>query len=305
MSGKTFKKAQRVVDGWLLTKSDRTRVEYERDITRYMSHCAEVGVNPLRAEPDTAAAFLSALRDESGLGASARLRAYKVGSAFYNYARRWGYAKRNPFQDVDKPSAVNEPKLGMSMDEVVRFLKEAFYTSERLYALTCTLFVLGLRISELLGADIEDIGTENGQRVLWVLRKGRDEKIAMALPDFVAAALAVYIGDRRSGPIFITRTGRRLTPHGAHDSVVRLAARAGLHHISPHLIRASTTVVLLELLQGLEKVQEHLDHRSPETTVGYNKKRKRLADSPGFVLERALVESLAPTLVQPRLAVVA
>ncbi|MDJ0463101.1 tyrosine-type recombinase/integrase [Streptomyces sp. H27-C3] len=292
MSGKTpFKKAQRAVDQWLLTKKDRTREEYERDISRYVRHCVALGINPLKARPDTAATFITALRDEYGLKPRTRLRAYNVGSAFYNYAVRWEYAKRNPFQDVEKPKIVDEPELGMSMDEAVRFLKEAFYTSERLYALVVTLLLLGLRISELLGADIEDMGMVQGQRVLWVLRKGRDEKLAMPLPDFAFAALLVCIGDRTKGPIFITGSGKRLSRQGAHDTIVRLGRRSGVPHIHPHLIRATTTVLLLELEQALHLVQELMDHNDPRTTIGYNKARKRIKNSPVFALERALVEA--------------
>ncbi|MFJ2114241.1 tyrosine-type recombinase/integrase [Streptomyces sp. NPDC087850] len=292
MGSKTpFKKAHRVVKQWLLTKSGRTREEYERDISRYMRHCADNDVNPLKAKPDVAATFLSTLRDEYGLAPRTRLRAYNVISAFYGYAVRWEYSRKNPVLDVEKPKITNEPEFGMSMDEAVRFLKEAFYTSERLYALVVTLFLLGLRISELLNAAIEDIGTAQGQRVLWVLRKGRDEKIAMALPDFAFAALVVYIGERRTGPIFITRSGKRLSRQGAHDTIVRLARRAGVPGIHPHLIRATTTGLLLELEQALHKVQELLDHRDPRTTIGYNKARKRLSNSPSFALEAALVEA--------------
>ncbi|MFI2616643.1 tyrosine-type recombinase/integrase [Streptomyces sp. NPDC018584] len=286
-----FKKAQRAVEQWLLTKTDRTREEYERDISRYVRHCVGLGVNPLKAKPDVAATFLNTLRDEYGLKPRTRLRAYNVGSAFYNYAVRWEYARRNPFHDVEKPRITPEPELGMSMEEAVRFLKEAFYTSPRLYALVVTLLLLGLRISELLNADIEDIGSVQGQRVLWVLRKGRDEKIAIPLPEFAFAALVLYIGERRTGPIFITRSGKRLSRQGAHDTIVRLARRSGVPGIHPHLIRATTTGLLLELEQALHKVQELLDHRDPRTTIGYNKARKRLANSPVFALERALVEA--------------
>ncbi len=291
-SSKTpFKKAQRVMEEWLRTKDGRTREEYERDISRYVRHCVGLGVNPLKAKPDVAATFLTVLRDDYGLKPRTRLRAYNVGSAFYGYAVRWEYAKHNPFLDVEKPRISDEPKLGMSMEETVVFLKEAFYTSPRLYALVVTLLLLGLRITELLEADIEDIGTMQGQPVLWLLRKGYDEKIALPLPQFAVTALALYIGERTTGPIFITRTGKRLRRDGAYDTIVRLARRSGVPWIHPHLIRATTTGLLLELEQALHKVQELLNHKDPRTTIGYNKARKRLANSPVFALERALVEA--------------
>ncbi|WP_050514485.1 tyrosine-type recombinase/integrase [Streptomyces rimosus] len=286
------KKAARAVAEWLGSKGEGTRKEYQRDIDRYVEYCVGRGVNPLKAKPDNVRGFLDVLRVEYRLKARTRLRAYKALSSFYSYAADWDFLKKgrpNPMRYVDPPKIDDdEPRLGMTMEEAVAFLREAFFTSTRLYALVTTLLLLGLRISELLTADIEDIGIVHGQRVLWVQRKGKQSKTAMPLPDMAFAALVVYIGDRRSGPIFITRTGRRLNRHGAYDTITRLARRAGVPHVHPHLIRATTTTLLLGLGQALERVQVVMGHSDPKTTIAYNKVLERLLYSPIHVLEIAL-----------------
>ncbi|KUL44765.1 hypothetical protein ADL22_12545 [Streptomyces sp. NRRL F-4489] len=289
----SFKRAERAVREWLETKVGRTQEEYERDITRYIRHCAARDVDPLRARPDTAATFLRALEVDYGLAPRTRRRAFSVVSAFYTYAIRWRYARQNPFTDVAKPQPSGEPALGMSMEESVAVLTEAFDTSDRLYALVTTLLLLGLRISELLGADIEDIGTVAGQRVLWIKPKGGDDKIAMPLPDAAFAALDAYLGDRTTGPIFVTRSGRRLSRSGAYDTIVRMARRAGVTRLFPHLLRATTTVLLLQLGQALERVQEVMRHRDIRTTIGYDRAARRLQESPVFALEQALFGRVA------------
>ncbi|MFE9412308.1 tyrosine-type recombinase/integrase [Streptomyces sp. NPDC006704] len=285
-----FKRAGRAVDEWLATKNGRTRSEYTRDISRYVKYCAERRVDPLKARPDTAAGWLESLESDYHLGSATRLRALRVVSGFYAYAIRWDYAKKNPFWDVTKPKPATQTALGMSMDESQCLLREAFWTSERLHALVVTLLLLGLRVSELLEADIEDIQSEGGQRVLRILPKGKDEKVSVPLPDTAFAALMGYIGERTTGPIFLTRTGRRLSRTGAYDTIVRLGARAGIKRLFPHLFRATTTGLLLMLGVKLERVQEVLRHKDPKTTIGYDRQLQRLRDSPVFVLEKALAE---------------
>ncbi|MEU7147011.1 tyrosine-type recombinase/integrase [Streptomyces sp. NPDC045456] len=292
---KKLKKAQRAIAEWLGSKKEGTRREYERDITRYAQHCIEVGVNPLKAKPNTVRGFLDRLKDEYQLAASTRLRAYKVLSSFYGYAVDL-YRKecpRNPMRHVDPPKIdEDDTTLGLTMAEAIVLLRAAYVHSMRLYALTTVLLLTGLRISELLGADIEDLDVVEGQRVLWVMRKGREKKKAMPLPEFAYVALMAYLGDRRSGPLFITLTGRRLCRDGAHDTITRLARRARLPHVFPHLIRATTTSLLLELKQAIERVQAVLGHDSPKTTVTYNKIRQNILHSPLFVLEAAVKEGM-------------
>ncbi|GHB52157.1 tyrosine recombinase XerC [Streptomyces xanthochromogenes] len=289
MNQKTnFNRAERAVDEWLATKNGRTRSEYTRDISRYVTYCVDRSVDPLKARPDTAAGWLASLEADYHLSSATRLRALRVVSGFYSYAIRWDYAKKNPFWDVSKPKPANQTALGMSMDESQSLVREAFWTSERLHALVVTLLLLGVRVSELLNADIEDIQSEGGQRVLRILPKGRDEKVLVPLPDMAFAAIMAYVGDRTSGPIFITRTGRRLSRTGAYDTIVRLGVRAGIQRLFPHLIRATTTGLLLALGVKLERVQEVMRHKDPKTTIGYDRQLQHLRNSPVFILEKAL-----------------
>jgi integrase/recombinase XerD len=82
------------------------------------------------------------------------------------------------------------------------------------FALVAVLGLLGLRIFEASGADIEDLSKENGHRVLRVVGKG--SKIALVpLPPAVGRAIDQAIGHRHCGPILLNRRERRMDRHCA------------------------------------------------------------------------------------------
>ena len=74
------------------------------------------------------------------------------------------------------------------------------------FALVAMLGLLGLRIFEACGADIEDLGEEHGQRVLKVRGKG-GKVVLTPLPPAVSRAIERAVADRECGPILRTRNG--------------------------------------------------------------------------------------------------
>ncbi len=83
----------------------------------------------------------------------------------------------------------------------------------------------GLRISEALGADIEDLDFERGHRTLKVLRKG-GKHVTIPLAPRTSRVVDLYIGERVSGPIFLGAKGARMDRYAADRMVKRLANRA-------------------------------------------------------------------------------
>lgn len=72
------------------------------------------------------------------------------------------------------------------------------------FALVCLLGLLGLRIFETVGADIDDLGEEQGHRVLRV--RGKGGKVVLApLPPAVSRAVDPAAGERTTGPLLLNR----------------------------------------------------------------------------------------------------
>ena len=189
-------------------------------------------------------------------------------------ASRRGLVQRNPAANLRRPKVDDEsPTLGLDRNELGAFLVQAGLGSARDHALASLLALNGLRISEALGADIDDLEFERGHRTLKIIRKGGKPAIIPLAPR-TSRALDLYIGERTSGPIFVGAKGERMDRYAADRTVKRLARRAGItKRISPHSVRHSFITAALDAGVPLRDVQEAASHADPRTTTRYDRGR--------------------------------
>jgi integrase len=134
----------------------------------------------------------------------------------------------------------------------------------------------GLRVSEALGADIDDLDVDRGHRTLRIVRKG-GMQATIPLAPRTARALDLYIGERVTGPIFLGAAGGRMNRYAADRTVKRLARRAGItKRISPHNLRHSFITAALVAGVQLRDVQQAASHADPRTTMRYDRARQSL-----------------------------
>jgi len=139
---------------------------------------------------------------------------------------------------------VRRPKLdyeshatGLDRNEVGAMLVAAGLASARDHALLSLLALNGLRVSEAIGADIEDLGLERGHRPLTIVRKG-GKVVTIPLAPRTARAIDLAVGERCQGPIIIGANRGRIDRHPAGRIVRRIARRAGIAKlVGPHTLR--------------------------------------------------------------------
>ena len=142
----------------------------------------------------------------------------------------------------------------------------------------------GLRISAALNADIADLSIERGHRTLRIVRKG-GKQVTVPLAPRTARALALYVGERTVGPIFVSAAGTRMNRHAADRTVKRLARRAGISkRISPHSLRHSFITAALDAGVPLRDVQEAASHADPRTTMRYDRGRQSLDRHANYIV---------------------
>lgn len=142
------------------------------------------------------------------------------------------------------------------------------------------LYAAGVRVSEALGLDLEDLSFDGG--FVRVIGKGDKERLVPVgdialdvLAEWIAgpriALLALgHVAPARGGPLFLGDRGRRWARQQAWASVKRAAEAAGLtDRVSPHTLRHSFATHLLEGGADLRIVQELLGHASISTTQLY------------------------------------
>ena len=208
---------------------------------------------------------------------SLRRRAASI-RGFYRFAFGEGVIGVDIAAHIDLPRQSRLLPETLTVAEVEGLLEAA--PDLRARALLELLYAAGLRVSEALGLDREDLSTDGG--FVRVIGKGDKERLVpvgdIAL-DWLArwmteerpALLALHhVEPARGGPLFLGDRGRRLARQQAFAMVRGAADRAGLSDsVSPHTLRHSFATHLLEGGADLRIVQELLGHASISTTQLY------------------------------------
>lgn len=184
------------------------------------------------------------------------------------------------------PVPAESPTLGLGH---LQF--EALITAARLspnindFALIAMLGLLGLRIFEACGANINNLGEEHGHRVMKIRGKG-DKTVLIPLPPAVARAIDGAVDGRDHGPILRNTYGVRMDRHAATRRLKALADEAGVQtaRMHPHMLRHTFVTTMLDAGVSLRDVQIAARHADPRTTMRYDRARKNLDRHPNYIL---------------------
>ena len=199
---------------------------------------------------------------------------------FYRFAFGEGIIDVDVATHLDLPRQSRHLPDTLDVDEVDRLLEAASVGGERDRALLELLYAAGLRVSEAIGLDREDLSLDGA--FVRVIGKGDKERLVPIgevsidhLSDWILGPRAVlieanHVAPVRGGPLFLGDRGRRLARQQAWAAVHGAALRAGLDgKVSPHTLRHSFATHLLEGGADLRVVQELLGHASISTTQLY------------------------------------
>ena len=194
--------------------------------------------------------------------------------SWYRYLHREGIVANNPARLVATPRQEKRLPVVLTVDDALRLLQEpdgggAIGLRDR--AVLETLYSTGIRASELVGIDLEDI--DRHDRLVRVRGKGRRERIVPVGQKALDAIDAYHAAARRTpeGPaVFTNPAGKRLTVRSVQRIVERYRKKLGLApSASPHTLRHSFATHLLESGADLRSIQELLGHASLSTTQRY------------------------------------
>lgn len=145
-------------------------------------------------------------------------------SACYRRVSYDGHIARNPFELADRPKVPEQAATaGVRKQRARRLITAARAEGAREGLLVLLLLELGLRISEAVGANIEDLGEQGRHRVLHIKGKGQTTKATpVPLNPSVSDAVDRAAAGRINGPLLITGTGARLTRQHAGKLITRL-----------------------------------------------------------------------------------
>jgi len=210
-----------------------------------------------------------------------------VVAGFYRTCVIDGVLEHSPAEYVRRPKVpVESPTLGLTHLQFEALLTASRASTNRCdFALVAMLGLLGLRIFEATGSNIDDLGEEHGHRVLRVHGKG-GKVVLVPLPPAVSRGIERSVAERSAGAILLTSRGTRMDRHCATRRLRRLAETAGvkLPRMHPHMLRHTFVTTMLHAGVDLRDVQIAARHADPRTTMRYDRARKNLDRHPNYIL---------------------
>jgi integrase/recombinase XerD len=246
------------VAAYLARFKGQSRVHTESDLRGYLLWCHSRKLDPLAATRPHIELYVRWLQEVRRYRPSTVSRRVSVLAGFYRTCVIDDVLEHSPAEYVRRPNVPAEsPTLGLTHLQFEALLTAARTSANRCdFALVTMLGLLGLRIFEATGSNIEDLGEEHGHRVLRV--RGKGDKVVLApLPPAVSRAVERSIDERTTGPILLTSRGTRMDRHCATRRLRRLAEQAGvkLPRMHPHMLRHTFVTTMLDAGVDLRDVQ--------------------------------------------------
>jgi integrase/recombinase XerD len=259
-------------------RNENTRTNYDLGLRAWFDWCLTRGLDPLedvsRPHIET---WLRFMEERQGLAARTIAGRCNALSGYYRIAVCDGYRADTPMAFVKRPrierlSSTDAP----SRTELHAMLKLAEAHSMRDLAILCLLGLNGLRCSEVVGIDIEDIEVERGYKLITIRRKfDRVQRIPLAYR--AAWAVEETIGGRTNGPLFVSMRNpdARIGRGDVQRMVKGYARKAGIvkKSISPHSLRHAFVTLSLNAGVSPRDVQHSAGHTDPRSTSYYDRKR--------------------------------
>lgn len=240
-------------------------------------------------------------------------RARKLASirALYKYLLGKNLITNNPAAAFPSPKITVQPITFLSDDEIVLLLdvintgsgltqRQQIFSDKyrnRDMAMVYLMLSTGMRISECVGIDIDDIDWKENS--VYLERKGRkfqnvyfDEKCAELLNAYMDEREDMDLNEPTTA-LFISRNGTRITPRSVQRMVKKYASIAVKNkHITPHKLRSTFSTGLYEATGDIYLVKDALNHKSINTTARYanvsDEKRREAAKEAGNWLSNVI-----------------
>ncbi|SFA75703.1 Site-specific recombinase XerD [Acetitomaculum ruminis DSM 5522] len=219
--------------------------------------------------------------DENG-----RMRKLSSLRSFYKYFFRQERLKNNPAILVMMPKVHEHTITRLDIDEVARFLdavesgedlnsrQKAFHkkTAIRDLAMMTLLLGTGIRVSECVGLDLDDVDFRNGG--LKIHRKGGNEvivyfgeEVETALYDYLEQRNQIITKPGHEKALFLSLQNRRISVRAVEKMVKKYAALVtSLKHITPHKLRSTYGTNLYRETGDIYLVADVLGHSDVNTT---------------------------------------
>lgn len=249
---------------------------YARDLNQFQAWLLDTGITDLKkVNRDTVSEYLHHMGDQGKSPATITRSAASIRS-FYNYMMQAGRVKSNPAKAVTTAKVERKCPEILTGREVELFLEQPKCVDEKGYrdhAMLELMYATGVRVSELIALNVEDVnlpaaflrcGDEKRERIIPLYPRA-----VKALRDYIQV-IRPRLADQEEAALFVNMNGQRMTRQGFWKLVKHYQAKAEItKDITPHTLRHSFAVHLLENGADLRSIQEMLGHADISSTQIY------------------------------------
>lgn len=257
--------------------SKNTVLSYRRDLLQLTEYLKEQGIyDPAKVTQTSLNSYILYLEGK-GKAASTVSRVIASIKAFFHYEVCEGKVKRDPSECLKPPKVEKKAPVVLTVEEVDRFLNQPDKETPkelRDKAMLELLYATGIRVSELVGLQMQDVNEQIG---FITCRDGQKERTVpfgktagRALHRYLADARQKLLKGKDSPWLFTNCSGKPMSRQGFWKIVKIYGKKAGIvSEITPHSLRHSFAVHLINGGADLHVVSSMLGHADLATTQVY------------------------------------
>ena len=256
--------------------SNNTLQSYRRDIEQYKDYIQNNKINYLKVDGEDLQEYLKNLQ-EMGKKTSTISRNLASIRSFYQFLLRIKKVKHDPTDGIQSPKVEKKAPSVLTSKEVELLLeqpKDVDLKGTRDKAMLEFAYATGMRVTEIISLDIDDVNLNEGYVTCNSGKKQRTIPIGTmslkALKEYIEEARPVIIKDENEKALFVNTNGKRLTRQGFWKIIKYYKEQAHIaKDITPHVLRHSFATHLLQNGADLKSIQTMLGHSDISSTQVY------------------------------------
>ena len=254
--------------------SNNTLQSYKRDILHYQNYIDKNKMNYLKIDHEDVNEYLKSL-SKANKKTSTISRNLATMRAFYQFLIRTKKIKRDPTEGIHSPKVEKKIPSVLTAKEVELLLeqpKNVDLKGIRDKAMLEVAYATGMRVTEIISLDVEDVNIEESYITCNMGSKKRSIPLGsislQSLVDYIEKARPILIKDENDKALFVNINGKRLTRQGFWKIVKYYKEQAHISkEITPHVLRHSFATHLLRNGADLKSIQTMLGHSDISSTI--------------------------------------
>ena len=265
---------QEILDGFVFSlvgtqkKSGNTILSYKRDIAHYIAFLNEKGISDIKKTNRTTVLTYLLLLQKQGRAAATISRRLASLRSFYGYIQDSGVKMKDPTLNLEAPKVSRKVPGVLTTQETEILLSMPKLTSPKGYrdrAMLEVLYATGIKVSELINLNIQDVNLKQGYITCRSASHTRNLQMGRAaiyaLRDYIEKARNTMIPSEDVKILFLNCNGTKLSRQGFWKILKGYGKEAGIKkEITPYTLRHSFAIHLMENGADLKFVSQMLGY---------------------------------------------